>query len=44
MTIYTIGEYTRGYKQGFDYGIKKCVEILDRNYHSKETNETVQNQ
>lgn len=44
MAVYTIGEYTRGYKQGFDYGIKKCVEILDRNYHSKETNETVQNQ
>ena len=26
----TIGEYAKGYKQGFDYGIKKCVEILEK--------------
>lgn len=30
MTIYTIGEYTRGYKEGFDDGIKKCIEILKK--------------
>jgi hypothetical protein len=30
MTIYTIGEYTRCYKQSFDDGIKKCVEILKK--------------
>lgn len=28
MTVYNIGEYTRGYKQGFDDGIKECIEIL----------------
>ena len=30
MTVYNIGEYTRGYKQGFDDGVKKCVEILKK--------------
>lgn len=30
MTVYNIGEYTRGYKQGFDDGIKECVEILKK--------------
>lgn len=30
MAVYTIGEYAKGYKQGFDYGIKKCVEILEK--------------
>lgn len=28
MTVYNIGEYTKGYKQGFDDGVKECVEIL----------------
>ena len=27
MAVYTIGEYTKGYKHGFDDGIKECVEI-----------------
>ena len=27
MTVYNIGEYTKGYKQGFDDGVKECVEI-----------------
>lgn len=31
MTVYNIGEYTKGYKQGFDDGIKECVEILKKN-------------
>lgn len=46
MTIYVLGEHTKGYKEGFDTGVKKCIEILDRNCHSKEINndETVQNQ
>ena len=35
MTIYTIGEYTRCYKQGFDDGIKKCVEYLKRKIHEQ---------
>ena len=30
MAVYNIGEYTRGYKQGFDDGVKKCVEILKK--------------
>ena len=36
----------KGYKEGFDIGIKQCIKILDRNCHSKEINndETVQNQ
>lgn len=35
----------KDYKEGFDTGVKKCIEILDRNCHSKEINndETVQN-
>lgn len=37
MTIYVVGEHNTG--------VKKCIEILDRNCHSKEINndETVQN-
>ena len=30
ITGYTIGEYTKGYKHGFDDGIKECVEILKK--------------
>lgn len=30
MAVYT-GERTKGYKQGFDDGIKECVEILKKN-------------
>lgn len=30
MAVYTIGEYTKGYKHGFDDGIKECVEILKK--------------
>lgn len=46
MTIYVLGEHTKGYKEGFDTGIKQCIKILDRNCYSKEINndETVQNQ
>lgn len=45
MTIYVVGEHTKDYKEGFDTGVKKRIEILDRNCHSKEINndETVQN-
>ena len=37
--------HTKDYKEGFDTGVKKRIEILDRNCHSKEINndETVQN-
>ena len=38
MTIYVLGEHTKGYKEGFDTGIKQCIKILDRNCHSKEIN------
>lgn len=30
MTVYTTGDYTKGYKQGFDDGVKKCIEILKK--------------
>lgn len=30
MAVYTIGERTKGYKQGFDDGVKKCIEILEK--------------
>jgi len=30
MAVYNIGEYAKGYKHGFDDGIKKCVEILKK--------------
>lgn len=31
MAVYTIGEYTKGYKQGFDDGIKNVLKYLKRN-------------
>ena len=31
MAVYTTGDYTKGYKQGFDDGVKKCIEILKKN-------------
>nr|UWF99747.1 MAG: hypothetical protein [Bacteriophage sp.]UWH98600.1 MAG: hypothetical protein [Bacteriophage sp.] len=31
MAVYTIGEYAKGYKQGFDNGVKECIEILNKN-------------
>lgn len=31
MAVYNIGEYTKGYKQGFDDGVKECIEILKKN-------------
>ena len=30
MAVYNIGEYAKGYKQGFDNGVKECVEILKK--------------
>ena len=30
MVVYSTGEHARGYKQGFDDGIKKCIEILEK--------------
>jgi hypothetical protein len=30
MAVYTTGEYTKGYKQGFDDGVKECIEILKK--------------
>ena len=31
VAVYTIGEYAKGYKQGFDNGVKECIEILNKN-------------
>lgn len=28
MTIYVLGEHTKGYKEGFDTGIKQCIRYL----------------
>lgn len=30
VAVYNVGEYTKGYKQGFDDGVKKCIEILEK--------------
>ena len=30
MVVYATGEHARGYKQGFDDGEKKCIEILEK--------------
>lgn len=33
MAVYTIGESTKGYKEGFEDGVKKCIEILKKKDH-----------
>lgn len=30
MAVYTTGEYTEGYKQGSDDGVRECIEILKK--------------
>mgnify|MGYP002977106794 CR=1 FL=1 len=35
MAVYTIGEYTKGYKQGFDDGIKNVLKYLRRKIHEQ---------
>lgn len=30
MVVYATGEHARGYKQGFDDGVKKCIEIFEK--------------
>lgn len=30
MAVYTTGEYTKGYKQGFDDGVRECIGILKK--------------
>lgn len=30
MAVYTIRERTKGYKQGFEDGVNKCIEILEK--------------
>lgn len=35
MAVYTIGEYAKGYKHGFDDGVKKCIEILENKNHEQ---------
>ena len=30
MAVYNIGEYAKGYKHGFDDGLKECIEILEK--------------
>ena len=33
VVIYTTGEHARGYSKGFDDGVKKCIEILEKESH-----------
>ena len=35
MAVYTIGEYTKGYKHGFDDGIKNVLKYLKRKIHEQ---------
>lgn len=35
MVVYTTGEHAKGYKQGFDDGVKKCIEILENKNHEQ---------
>lgn len=35
MAVYNIGEYAKGYKQGFDYGIKNVLKYLKRKIHEQ---------
>ena len=35
MAVYTIGEYAKGYKQGFDDGIKNVLKYLKRKIHEQ---------
>lgn len=30
MAVYITGDYIKGYKQGFDDGVKECIEILKK--------------
>lgn len=30
MVVYATGEHARGYKQGFEDGVNKCIEILEK--------------
>lgn len=31
MAVYNIGEYAKGYKHGFDDGVKECIETIKGN-------------
>lgn len=31
MAVYNIGEYAKGYKHGFDDGVKECIEAIKGN-------------
>ena len=31
MAVYNIGEYAKGYKHGFDDGVKECIEVIKGN-------------
>lgn len=36
MAVYNIGEYAKGYKHGFDDGIKECLEAIKGNGKNRE--------
>lgn len=31
LAVYNIGEYAKGYKHGFDDGVKECIEAIKGN-------------
>lgn len=31
MVLYNVGEYAKGYKHGFDDGVKECIEAIKGN-------------
>jgi hypothetical protein len=35
MAVYNIGEYAKGYKHGFDDGIKECLDIIKKNGNNR---------
>lgn len=37
MALYNVGEYAKGYKHGFDDGIKECLDIIKKALTYKQT-------
>lgn len=35
MALYNVGEYAKGYKHGFDDGIKECLDIIKKNGNNR---------
>lgn len=35
VAVYNVGEYAKGYKHGFDDGIKECLDIIKKNGNNR---------